>query len=126
MNTCVINGKRYDLPENASVSVNNGKVYVNGKPFVDSKDFKEKTINITIEGNVGSIEATTGSVLVKGNSETIKTGSGNVTVNGDVRCNAIYGNANTVSGDVSNRGTNIFNSLKKHFEPLISKRSEFD
>ena len=51
MNTAYVNGKKYILP-NGSVSVVNNKVYWNGILVEDCDLFKEKTINITIEGNI--------------------------------------------------------------------------
>lgn len=112
MNTCIVNGKRYDLPDNASISVIGNDVYVNGKKFVDGKDFKEKVINITIEGNVNELEAGSSDVKVHGNTGEIKCGSGDIVIKGDVNgnittgsgdvtCGNVNGNVRTGSGDVS-------------------------
>lgn len=152
MNVCKINGKRYELPDNASVSVVNGKVYVNGKPFADTESFCEKVINITIRGNVNSVENGSGQITVEGDAKNVKTSSGDIKINGsvsgdvstasgDVECGAVGGNVKTMSGDVKcgpvqgtaksmsgdiTQKSGIIDILKKHFDPLISKRSEFD
>ena len=130
MNVCVVNGKRYELPD-GSISIINNEIYVNNKKYVDGNDFKEKTLNITIQGNVGSIESPSGSITVEGNAKTVSSTSGNITIkngvtgnvsttsgdveingdvsgdvrtmSGDVRCGNIQGEAKSMSGDISSR-----------------------
>ena len=97
MNTININGKTYNAPDGCSVSVVNNKVYFNGKLAEDFNDWKEKNIEIKIEGNCGEIKNDVGNVTINGNVE------GNVTVNtGNVTCkNNIQGNAKTDCGKIS-------------------------
>ena len=73
MNTVYVNGKKYTLP-NGSVSVVNNKVYWNGILVEDCDLFKEKIINITIEGNVeGDIKCDTiESINIKGSCKDIQ------------------------------------------------------
>ena len=73
MNTVCVNGKKYTLP-NGSVRVVNNKVYWNGVLVEDCDLLKEKTINITIEGNVeGDIKCDTiESINIKGSCKNIE------------------------------------------------------
>ena len=73
MNTVYVNDKKYTLP-NGSVSVVNNKVYWNGILVEDCDLFKEKIINITIEGNVeGDIKCDTiESINIKGSCKDIQ------------------------------------------------------
>lgn len=90
-----------------SISINNGKVYVDGKL---RKDLSEPSIEIKIEGTVTSVHTGSGNVSVTGDVTAISTSSGDVncqdvkggvqTMSGDVTCNTIAGNVNTMSGDV--------------------------
>lgn len=90
-----------------SISINNGKVYVDGKL---RKDLSEPSIEIKIEGTVNSVHTGSGNVSVTGDVTAISTSSGDVncqdvkggvqTMSGDVTCNTIAGNVNTMSGDV--------------------------
>ena len=112
MNTVIVNGKRYST-NGGSISVINNKVYVDGKLLSDTNEAKEKTINITVEGNVeGDITTDVGGITVKGNcTGDVKTTSGDVdckdvggdvkTVSGDVKCKFVSGRVQTVSGDIS-------------------------
>lgn len=90
-----------------TISINNGKIYVNGKL---REDLSEPSIEIKIEGTVNSIHTGSGSVSVMGDVTAISTSSGDVnckdvkggvqTMSGDVTCNTIAGNVSTMSGDV--------------------------
>ena len=73
MNTVYVNGKKYILP-NGNVSVVNNKVYWNGILVEDCDLFKEKIININIEGNVeGDIKCDTiESINIKGSCKDIQ------------------------------------------------------
>ena len=108
MNTVYVNGKKYTLP-NGSVSVINNKVYWNGKLVEDCDLFKEKTININIEGNVeGDIKCDTiESINIKGSCKNIETHNGEVKIGGDVA-----GNISTHNGNVSCH--NIHGDVKTH------------
>ena len=90
-----------------SISINNGKVYVDGKL---REDLSEPSIEIKIEGTVNSVRTGSGNVSVTGDVTAISTSSGDVnckdvkggvqTMSGDVTCNTITGNISTMSGDV--------------------------
>lgn len=90
-----------------SISINNGKVYVDGKL---REDLSEPSIEIKVEGTVTSIHTGSGNVSVTGDVTTISTASGDVnckdikggvqTMSGDITCNTIAGDANTMSGDI--------------------------
>ena len=90
-----------------SISINNGKVYVDGKL---REDLSEPSIEIKIEGTVNSVRTGSGNVSVIGDVTAISTSSGDVnckdvkggvqTMSGDVTCNTITGNVSTMSGDV--------------------------
>lgn len=68
------------------ISINNGKIYVNGKL---REDLESPSIEIKIEGNTASgdvsCENVKGSVL---------------TMSGDVTCGSVDGNINTMSGNI--------------------------
>lgn len=90
-----------------SISINNGKIYVNGNL---REDLESSSIEVKIEGNVASIHTGSGNVSVTGDVTTINTASGDVTckdvkggvstMSGDVTCNNIAGNVSTMSGDI--------------------------
>ena len=90
-----------------SIIIDNGKVYVNGNL---QEDFSTPSIEIKVEGNVGSINTTSGDVTINGDANSINTASGDVdchevkgsvhTMSGDVTCGDIAGSVNTMSGDV--------------------------
>lgn len=67
-----------------TISINNGKIYVNGKL---REDLKSPSIEVKIEGNVAT---GSGNVSVTGDVTTINTASG------DVTC----GNVSTMSGNI--------------------------
>lgn len=90
-----------------SISINNGKVYVDGKL---REDLSEPSIEIKVEGTVTSIHTGSGNVSVTGDVTAISTASGDVnckdikggvqTMSGDITRNTIAGDANTMSGDI--------------------------
>lgn len=99
---------RLGLYEGAqSIIIDNGKVYVNGNL---QEDFSTPSIEIKVEGNVGSINTTSGDVTINGDANSINTASGDVdchevkgsvhTMSGDVTCGDIAGSVNTMSGNV--------------------------
>ena len=116
MNTVCVNGKKYTLP-NGSVSVVNNKVYWNGILVEDCDLLKEKTINITIEGNVeGDIKCDTiESINIKGSCKNIETYNGEVKIDGDVDGNVSTHNGNVnchnIHGDVKTHNGNINKSF---------------
>lgn len=111
MGRCTINGKVYNNISGV-VTIENGRMLVNGKPIEDWSDSDCKTINITIEGNLESLDVTScNSITVNGDIKKVKTGSGDVTVrgsvggdvqtgSGDVECGNVDGDVSTGSGNV--------------------------
>lgn len=96
MSTVNVNGKVYNIPNGKSISVINDKVFVDGKLFAGEEDSNVKTINITIEGNVDTVEVDSCNKLE---------------INGDVNGPLITGGSATVSGNVS-QGVQTGGSLK--------------
>jgi hypothetical protein len=104
-----INGKTY---HGDIISSNDGVVYVDGKSVESSSNL---IFNITIDGEVGSVDVGGGDVTVTGNiKESVKTGQGDITVNngtvsGDVKTGqgnitihgTLHGSAKTEMGNVS-------------------------
>lgn len=90
-----------------TISINNGKIYVNGKL---REDLKSPSIEVKIEGNVASVHTGSGNVSVTGDVTTINTASGDVTckdvkggvltMSGDVTCSNVSGNVSTMSGNI--------------------------
>lgn len=90
-----------------TISINNGKIYVNGKL---REDLKSPSIEVEIEGNVASVHTGSGNVSVTGDVTTINTASGDVTckdvkggvltMSGDVTCGNVGGNVSTMSGNI--------------------------
>lgn len=83
-----------------SITIDNGKVYVNGNL---QEDLSTPSIEIKVEGSVGSINTTSGDVTINGDANSINTESGDVrchTMSGDVTCGDIAGSVNTMSGDI--------------------------
>ena len=113
MNKVSINGKTYTAPDGVSVSVINNKVYFNGKLAEDFNNWKEKNIEIKVEGNCKEVKADAGNITVEGNVEgDASSDAGNITVRGDIKGNAktdcgnikahhIFGNASTDCGNIN-------------------------
>lgn len=90
-----------------SITIDNGKVYVNGNL---QEDLSTPSIEIKVEGSVGSINTSSGDVTINGDANSINTASGDVrchevkgcvhTMSGDVTCGDIAGSVNTMSGDI--------------------------
>lgn len=91
-----INGKIF---YGNSISISRNKVIVDGVEVTDEDVVNSKTVNITVEGNLQSIEADyVNQVEVKGTVGSIETTSG------DVHCKDVSGDVNTTSGDVDVEG----------------------
>lgn len=100
-----INGVKIDGAQ--SITIDGGKVYVDGKL---QENLSTPSIEIKVEGSVGSINATSGDITVNGDANSINTTCGDVrchevkgsvhTMSGDVTCGDIAGSVNTMSGDV--------------------------
>lgn len=90
-----------------TISINNGKIYVNGKL---REDLKSPFIEVKIEDNVASVHTGSGNVSITGDVTTINTASGDVTckdvkggvltMSGDVTCGNVGGNVSTMSGNI--------------------------
>lgn len=95
------------IEEVQTISINNGKIYVNGNL---REDFKSPSIEVKIEGNVASVHTGSGNVSVTGDVSTVNTASGDITckdvkggvstMSGDVTCGNIDGNVSTMSGNI--------------------------
>lgn len=102
----VIDGREF---QGNNVTISNGKVTVDG---VVQDGELVGDINVTVHGDVQSLENHTGNVTAQNVGE-ISTGSGDVkcgnvggsirTGSGDVECGAVSGNIRTGSGDVCHR-----------------------
>ena len=125
MGKVVVNGRVYNTPDGASVSVINNKVYVDGKLYEDFSENKEKNIKITIEGDIQAVKVDCGDITVHGNANSVTGVNGDIKINGDVAGNvkttngdisahSIQGDAKTISGDISNRKDRWFNSIVEH------------
>lgn len=103
-----VNGKSYDIPNGASVSINNNQIIVNGVDITNGDLAGNKFVNIhvTIEGDVNRIDCG-GSVEVKGNAGNIDCG-GSCTVGGNVYGSIDCGGSchcGHVSGDIDAGGS---------------------
>lgn len=85
----IVNGKRY---EGNSIVMNNGRVVIDGNDM--TPDAKE--INITIEGNLETLEVDyVKKIVIGGDVNSVRTSSGDVEVGGMIK-----GNVSTSSGNV--------------------------
>lgn len=111
---CKINGKEYELPSHASISIRDGVVYVDNKKYIDTTtEFaNDHIINIEVCGNVEQIASGSGTVIVHGNANFVQSSSGDIEVNADVRgnvqsssgditCENVGGDVRSVSGDIN-------------------------
>ena len=104
----VVNGKAIS---GSVITIENGRMLVDGKPFEDWSESDEKVINITINGNVEALDVVScNSITVNGDAKKVKTGSGDVdckdvegdvsTGSGNVRCGNVRGRVSTGTGNV--------------------------
>lgn len=84
-NSVTVNNKTINVPKGASVSVVNGQVFVNGKPYENLG--KDTTVNLIINGDVGSI-------ITKGPVQCHKV-LGDVEAGNYVECGDIGGNVHS-------------------------------
>ena len=106
-NTIVVNGVTY---HGNSVSVVNGRVFVDGVEKKTGDGAMQVQLSIKIEGDVELLETAAGDVEVSGSVGNVKSTSGDVTcgdvsgnvvtVSGDVKAGSIGGSVTTVSGDI--------------------------
>ena len=106
MSVISINGKTY---YGNSISITNGKVYIDGKVSSDEND---KVITISVDGDLDSIVADhCNKIEIRGNVRIIKNSSGDISISdkvlgdvstqsGDIECGDVQGNVETQSGDV--------------------------
>jgi len=110
MSVIVINGVSYT---GNSVSISNNKIVINGKEVKDDS----KVINITIDGNVDSLNVDNCvKVVVNGFVNDLNTMSGDVecgnvnknvrSSSGDIECGNVGGDVSTSSGDIKAKGIN--------------------
>ena len=103
--TTYINGVKIEGAQ--SIIIDNGKVYVNGNL---QEELSTPSIEIKVEGSVGSITTNSGNISVNGDARYINTSSVDVdchevkgsvlTMSGDVTCCYIAGGVSTMSGNV--------------------------
>lgn len=98
-----INGETIEVVGN-SISIRNGKLYIDGVLFKERKDFEKdyKLISITIEGDVNYMDADC-SVTINGNIKGSVDAGGSVTVGGDVDGDIKSGGSTTVKGSHNGR-----------------------
>lgn len=103
--TTYINGIKIEGAQ--TISINNGKICVNGKL---REDLSGPSIKVKIEGNVASVCTDSGDVSIIGDVSTINTASGDVsckdvnggvlTISGNVNCSNVAGNISTMNGNI--------------------------
>ena len=112
-----------------NISMNNGKVSINGKDYVGrsieiNKDIviidgieqdtlTSKVINVSVVGDVESIKGGCSEVHIQGSCGSVSTMSGDVTcadvngdiktMSGDIKCGNVTGNIKTMSGDITRK-----------------------
>lgn len=118
MNTVIVNGKKYELP-NGDVSVINGVVYCNGKQISDTDTAKE--VKIVINGDVSSFKCYEGNTTVNGKVNSIETDTGNVTVNGNVEGDITVDTGNIKCGNIGGSATTDCGNISKAFSNVMSK-----
>jgi len=118
MNTVIVNGKKYELP-NGDVSVINGVVYCNGKQISDTDTAKE--VKIVINGDVSKFKCDAGDITVNGNVGTLESDTGNVTVNGNVEGDVTVDTGNIKCGNIGGSATTDCGNISKTFSKVISK-----
>lgn len=87
-----INGKIF---YGNNISMSGNKITIDGVVVTDEDIVNNKTVNITVEGNIESIEADyVTKIDIKGTTGSVKTTSG------DVHCGNVAGDVKSTSGDV--------------------------
>lgn len=106
---CVqINGRTIKAPPGSSITIDGDNIIVGDEVIA----CKEKVVNISIEGTVGSATTSSGYIKVTGNAGNCTSSSGDITIggsagniatsSGDVDVGgSVSGNINTMSGDIS-------------------------
>ena len=96
----IINGVEYDVSSGASISVTNGRVYINGQEVNKDNNNAVKEINITIIGNVEKAKVGN-NLTVEGNIQNAEAGNniiadkimGNASAGNNISTEEIHGNA---------------------------------
>lgn len=111
MATISLNGKTIKV-RGSDISVINGKVYSDGE-LVELPE--QKTINITVEGDVQTLEVDTcDQVTINGNCENVEVDTGNVRITGDVHGDVTTDTGNITCGNVGgNCETSVGNINRK-------------
>ena len=91
----LVNGRTIQAPPGSSIQIDGDKIIIGDNELT----IKDKVINISIEGTVGSASAGSGSIKVTGSSGNLTTSSGDISVGGNA------GNITTMSGDVDIKGS---------------------
>lgn len=95
-----------------NMTVNNGKITVDGVSLEEWCNRDEIVIvNITIDGDVETLEADCDTITVNGNANHVNTKNGNISVAGNIEGNAESKNgnitANTIQGNAETKNGNI-------------------
>ncbi len=112
MGTIIINGKKVNYQ--GSLTVINGKYFVNGNEVTDWNELTkdQKQISIEIHGDVDKLDIECcDTVTITGNVKKVKTISGDIEIHGNVEgdvesvsgsidCGNVGGDAKTVSGNI--------------------------
>jgi hypothetical protein len=112
-----INGRHYSFENcNGSIVSSEHGIYMDGV-LVEKYKSDERTIHVTIEGNVGQIDQFSGNLAVNGNViGNIKSAAGNVEIKGDVGgdVNSSAGNvtAKIIKGSASVTAGNVYGATK--------------
>lgn len=102
----IVNGVRINVPSGSNISIIDGQVYVDGKPY-ESEDLKDKSVvTLIIDGNVNNVTSDV--------SVTCRNVEGNVKAGTSVTCDNVKGNVvagtsiscDDISGDAK-AGTSI-------------------
>lgn len=92
-----VNGVSIKVPKNASVSVVNGKVFVNGKEYNGEELQNKQVVNLIIIGDVSNVNCN-GSVNVYGNVNSSIDCGGSISVDGSVTGDIDCGGSSKVGG----------------------------
>ncbi|MGL5765013.1 MAG: hypothetical protein ACRCX8_05160 [Sarcina sp.] len=116
-NKCTVNGVTIDVPSGASVSVQNGKVFINGKEYtengLDNKEVVHLAINVTgdvrrvdsecdlvINGNVVGDVSSGMSIDIEGNVEGSVRSGMSVDINGNQTGSVSSGMSTTIKNKI--------------------------
>ena len=104
----IINGRVYP---GSSLSISGSDVGIDGKTVSSLAEWKEKEINITINGGAESVSVEVGNITVHGDvTKSVKNTNGDIeitgsvggvvkTTNGSIDCGAVSGDVDTVNGN---------------------------